>query len=140
MGIKKQNSKASGNESGAFEIAEVTVLADSKTKRGRSKNNEENLYDTASPAAAAFSDKELLRVLTAVRNGDFSVRMPIDEVGMTGKICDTLNDIISLNEKMMEEFTKAGSTIGKQGKLTRRIELPSAKGSWSTGVESLNSL
>ncbi len=41
---------------------------------------------------------------------------------------------------MMREFTKAGNTIGKQGKLTQRIEVPNAKGSWATGVGSLNSL
>jgi len=75
-----------------------------------------------------------------VRNGNFSVRMPIDETGVKGKICDTLNEIISLNEEMMREFTKAGNTIGKQGKLTQRIEVPNAKGSWATGVNSLNAL
>ena len=40
---------------------------------------------------------ELLRVLGEIRNGNFSVRMPIDKMGINGKICDTLNDIISLN-------------------------------------------
>ena len=75
-----------------------------------------------------------------VKNGNFSVRMPIDEVGLSGKICDTINDIITLNERMMQEFTKAGNIIGKQGKLTQRIEVPNAKGSWGTGVESLNTL
>ena len=53
---------------------------------------------------------------------------------------NTLNDIISPNGKMIEEFTKATNTIGKQGKLTKRIEVPEAKGALSTGVESLNSL
>ncbi|MCD6062294.1 MAG: chemotaxis protein CheY [Flavipsychrobacter sp.] len=84
--------------------------------------------------------KELLKVLTEVRNGNFDVRMPIDQVGISGKICDTLNDIISLNEKMTQEFTRASNTIGKQGKLNHRIELPFAKGNWSTGVDSLNTL
>src|SRR5687768_4670945 len=82
--------------------------------------------------------RELLRVLTAVKNGNFTVRMPIDQIGLTGKICDTLNEIIAMNEKMMLEFTKAGNTIGKQGKLNQRIELPNARGAWRTGVESLN--
>jgi len=89
---------------------------------------------------SSLDNKELLRVLLDVRNGNFNVRMPIDEVGINGKICDTLNEIISLNEEMMKEFTRAGNTIGKQGKLTQRIELPNAKGSWSTGVDSLNAL
>ena len=87
-----------------------------------------------------LNQRELLRVLTEMKNGNFHVRMPIDEVGLNGKICDTLNDIISLNERMMQEFTRAGSTIGKQGKLTQRIEVPNAKGAWSTGVDSLNIL
>jgi hypothetical protein len=69
----------------------------------------------------------LLQVLTEVRNGNFSVRMPFDKVGLSGKVCDMLNEIISLNERMMLEFTKAGNTIGKQGKLTQRIEVPHAK-------------
>ncbi len=86
------------------------------------------------------NSRELLRVLTEVRNGNFTVRMPIDGVGVNGKIYDTLNEVISLNEKMMLEFTRAGNTIGKEGKLTQRIELPSTKGSWSHGVNSLNVL
>jgi HAMP domain-containing protein/signal transduction histidine kinase/CheY-like chemotaxis protein len=85
-------------------------------------------------------DKDLLRILLQVRNGNFAVRMPIGEVGVRGRIYDTLNEIISLNEEMMREFTKAGNTIGKQGKLTQRIEVPNAKGSWATGVDSLNAL
>src|ERR1700741_3677310 len=82
--------------------------------------------------------RELLHVLTQVKNGNFSVRMPIDQVGLSGKICDTLNDIIELNEKMMKEFTRAGNSIGKQGKLTQRVELPNARGAWSAGMDSLN--
>ncbi len=66
--------------------------------------------------------------LPQVKNGNFSVRMPIDQVGLSGKICDTLNEIISLNEKMIMEFTRGGNTIGKQGKLNQRIELPNARG------------
>jgi HAMP domain-containing protein/signal transduction histidine kinase/CheY-like chemotaxis protein len=90
--------------------------------------------------AGHYDSRELLRVLSAVKNGDFTVRMPLDQVGISGKISDTLNEIISLNEKMMNEFLKAGNTIGKQGKLTQRIELPASRGSWKRGTEALNEL
>ncbi|HEV8504435.1 MAG TPA: HAMP domain-containing protein, partial [Chitinophagaceae bacterium] len=84
---------------------------------------------------------ELLRVLAEVRNGNFSVRMPIDKLGLNGKICDTLNDIISLNEILVEELTVARNTIGKQGRLNHRVELPKyARGSWNAGADSINSL
>ncbi|WP_127127299.1 HAMP domain-containing protein [Pseudoflavitalea rhizosphaerae] len=92
------------------------------------------------PAHESLNHNTLLKVLTAVRNGDFSVRMGDGVTGLDKKICNTLNEIISLNEKMMFGFTRAGSTIGKQGKLTQRIELPNAKGSWRAGMESLNLL
>src|SRR4051812_19020304 len=87
-----------------------------------------------------LNGRELLRVLSEVKNGNFNVRMPIDLLGIDGKICDTLNDIIYLNEKLMEELTVAGKTIGTQGKLNHRVELPFAKGSWNTGVDSINNL
>ena len=84
--------------------------------------------------------KELFRVLTEVKNGNFSVRMPTNHSGMNEKICNTLNEIIGLNENLNLEFTKASKIIGEQGKLTERIILPKAKGSWYKGVDSLNSL
>ncbi len=108
-----------------------------KTSNGRPKENIEKVYDVR---PAEVLDKELLRILIEVRNGNFDVRMPIDQVGISGKICDTLNEIIFMNQKMTQEFTRASNTIGKQGKLTHRIEVPFAKGSWSTGVDSLNTL
>jgi len=87
-----------------------------------------------------YDSKLFLEVLMQVRNGNFNVRLPIDQTGLNGKICDTMNDIIGMNERMIQEFTKAGNIIGKQGKLTQRIDLPHAKGEWSTGIESLNNL
>ncbi|HMG83101.1 MAG TPA: HAMP domain-containing protein [Ferruginibacter sp.] len=117
---------------------ELLVAEHEKNKPGNRKilngDFDHNLSDTF------FDNRTLLDVLTKVKNGDFSARMPIDEVGINGKICDTLNDIISMNERMMLEFTKAGNIIGKQGKLTLRIDIPNAKGEWATGVDALNSL
>ena len=84
--------------------------------------------------------KELLKVLMSVKNGDFSARMPTDQYGLPGKICDTLNDIIDMNEKMVQEFTNASNIIGKEGQLTHRLELPNGKGEWIHGVSSLNTL
>ena len=88
-----------------------------------------------------LDERNLLRIMGEVRNGNFSVRMPIDKMGITGKIYDTFNEIISLNEILMQELTRAGKTIGKQGNLTHRVELPkSASGAWRTGVDSINGL
>ncbi|MCU7549059.1 HAMP domain-containing protein [Chitinophagaceae bacterium LB-8] len=89
----------------------------------------------------ALDSRELLRILCEVRSGNFSVRMPVDKTGIDGKICDTLNEIISLNEILMQELTKAGIEIGKKGKLVHRVEIPRfASGAWSAGVDAINGL
>jgi hypothetical protein len=103
----------------------VDILPGNGTRKPGKKTS---LSQAPLPSPEDVLDKrELLQILTEVKNGNFSVRMPIDKVGLNGKICDTLNEIISLNEKMMQEFTRAGNTIGKQGKLTQRIEAPWVK-------------
>ncbi len=71
--------------------------------------------DGSYPFEDKLNDLELLQILSALKNGDFKVRMPIDRVGINGKICDTLNEIISLNETLFRELTLARNTIGKQG-------------------------
>ena len=44
--------------------------------------------------------KQLLRILAEVKKGNFSVRMPLEYTGMAGKIADSFNDIIEMNERM----------------------------------------
>ena len=41
-----------------------------------------------------FDFRELLRVLTEVRNGNLSARMPVEKADMSGRAFDMLNDII----------------------------------------------
>ncbi|MGC1696004.1 MAG: hypothetical protein WA743_12120, partial [Pseudolabrys sp.] len=43
---------------------------------------------------------ELLAALQAMRDGDFSIRMSGDSIGIEGKIADTFNEIIAANQRM----------------------------------------
>src|SRR6195952_5763688 len=84
--------------------------------------------------------KELLKVLSLVKNGKLDVRMPVTQAGINGRICEVLNDIIDMNERFVAEISSAEKTIGKRGNLSKRIELSEAKGEWASGVSSLNNL
>ena len=145
------------NRNGSAPAAIEPVLANSdaavlpqgaaKKQKSKSKNghvptaNGDGLSGNGNSYDEHLDSRELLRILTEVRNGNFSARMPVDQVGLSGKICDTLNEIITLNEILMTELTKAGKNIGKQGNLNHRIELPkSARGAWSNGVDAINGL
>ncbi len=83
---------------------------------------------------------QLLRTLNAVKQGDFSARMPIDHTGVAGKIADTLNDIIDQNERMAAELQRIGNVVGKEGKIADRASLGDVRGSWSNCVTSVNTL
>jgi signal transduction histidine kinase/CheY-like chemotaxis protein/HAMP domain-containing protein len=85
-------------------------------------------------------ESEIFRVLQKVKNGNFTVRMPADQVGLRGKICDTLNEIIELNENMANELETAGEQVGRKGKLGRAADIHGARGRWKDSVDNLNGL
>ncbi|HET7899361.1 MAG TPA: hypothetical protein VFL47_16855, partial [Flavisolibacter sp.] len=141
MSTKKKNSNGALNAPVAtvFDGLPVSEEADAvsvkKTAAKSKKAKAEELLDDE------IDRRELLRVLSEVKNGNFSARMAVDKVGISGKICDTLNEIIALNETLISEINQARSIIGKQGKLNHRVEMPRmARGSWSAASESINSL
>jgi HAMP domain-containing protein/signal transduction histidine kinase/CheY-like chemotaxis protein len=66
--------------------------------------------------------------------------MPYDKTGVEGKICDTLNEIIEMNERLTAELQRIGTAVGKEGKITQRAMLGDATGGWFDCVESVNGL
>jgi HAMP domain-containing protein/signal transduction histidine kinase/DNA-binding response OmpR family regulator len=95
---------------------------------------------TETVTTEAIDAKKLLRVLSAYEHGDFSVRMPVDQVGMTGKIYDALNHSIDLNQRMAKELARISAVVGKAGNVKQRASLPAASGDWLACIESVNTL
>jgi len=84
--------------------------------------------------------RELLRVFSAVRDGDFSVRLPGHWTGLVGKIADTVNEVVGANEKMAHELERVGQLVGKEGKTKRRVRFSRHDGAWTEMESSLNTL
>ncbi|MES2264974.1 MAG: HAMP domain-containing protein [Pseudomonadota bacterium] len=84
--------------------------------------------------------KLLLATLMALKKGDFTARMPSDWTGMSGKIADTLNDIIETKEKMVKAVTEVSRVVGREGRLTQRASVPNVVGGWATIISSVNTL
>ncbi|MGN6163907.1 MAG: hypothetical protein ACTHOF_05130, partial [Flavisolibacter sp.] len=138
MSIKK--TKANGAEPAPIPtILEEATVTPTKKSNGKRPQNSTKFFP--SELDGLIDQRQLLGVLVEVKNGNFAVRVPNDQIGVTGKIYDTLNEIIALNEILVQELSQARKIIGKQGKLNHRVELPRlAGGSWSTAVDSINSL
>jgi signal transduction histidine kinase/CheY-like chemotaxis protein/HAMP domain-containing protein len=82
----------------------------------------------------------LLRVLTDVRRGDFSVRMPVALTGVAGKIADTLNEIVAANQSLGVELARVSRVVGREGRLSARVASQASDSVWSECVDSVNEL
>ena len=54
--------------------------------------------------------------LSRLKRGDFSVRLPVEWTGVAGKVADTFNDVVELNERMAGELARLSRVVGKEGK------------------------
>ncbi|MCU1449292.1 MAG: hypothetical protein JWP02_1462, partial [Acidimicrobiales bacterium] len=102
----------------------------------------------APPAAKAATNggapsqhalEELLRALTAARDGDFSTRLPARRGSVMGDIAAVYNQMAETNSRMAKELVRVSRVIGREGRMTERMNL-SASGAWGTSRDSVNSL
>src|SRR5262245_49212089 len=83
---------------------------------------------------------ELLHALTAMRVGDFSVRLPSDRIGIAGKIADTFNEIVAANQRMAQQLDRVGAAVGREGKTRNRVKFGLTHGAWAEMETSVNTL
>jgi len=82
----------------------------------------------------------ILASLHAVRDGDFSVRLPGAWTGLPGKIADAFNEIVSANQQMASELKRIGQTVGKEGRTKERARVHESRGAWGEMETSINTL
>ena len=80
-----------------------------------------------------------LGVLTAVKRGDFSARMPANWTGGAGKVASALNDIIESNQRLEREIRRLSKRVGKEGQV-KRAGLGDAGGAWASTLDAVNDL
>jgi HAMP domain-containing protein/signal transduction histidine kinase len=87
-----------------------------------------------------LDSKQLLAALTALKRGDFSAQLPDDWTGIAGKVADTFNDVIRINQRLTQELARIGRVVGKEGRIRQRASLGEASGSWADAMRSVNNL
>ncbi|SEC56724.1 HAMP domain-containing protein [Paenibacillus sp. GP183] len=99
----------------------------------KEQNNKEIMKDQ-------LDSGELLNALMALKKGNFSYRMPYDHTGIAGKVADTFNEIMDMQESLVTEVQTVAKVVGKEGQLSRRFAHKNTGGSWEAVFESLNGL
>ncbi|HWL17873.1 MAG TPA: HAMP domain-containing protein [Opitutus sp.] len=103
----------------------------------------------ASPAAPGRNGRDidrdafmtqLIEALDAVRDGDFSTRLPSNWTGLEGKVAERLNEISVRMERSNGSLMRLRRQVGEEGKIGERLPIGDAVGSWAERIEAINSL
>ena len=96
----------------------------------------------SAPATAAVlpDNRAILNALIALKQGDSSVRLPIEWTGLEGKLADTFNEVVELNGRMSEELARLKQKVGKEGKLKQRGDIGDVRGFWRESIDCVNDL
>jgi hypothetical protein len=76
-------------------------------------------------ATNVVDPRVIISVLTAVKRGDFSARLPANWTGSAGRVASALNNIIESNERLERDLQKLGTHVGEIEQ--RRAEVEAAK-------------
>ena len=94
-------------------------------------------------AAAHYESSEMVLILEkmqAMRDGDFSVRLPGSWTGLSGKMADTFNEIAMANQRIAKELRRVGQVVGKKGRTRERARFDESRGAWGEIEDSVNTL
>jgi signal transduction histidine kinase/HAMP domain-containing protein/ActR/RegA family two-component response regulator len=99
---------------------------------------------TVDNASTAVADDtalltELADALRRVREGDFKVRLS-RRTGLAGEVTDCFNDVVELQARRNRELLRISRVVGREGRMTERVDEEAFEGAWAEGVRAVNSL
>ncbi|MDM9384846.1 HAMP domain-containing methyl-accepting chemotaxis protein [Chlorogloeopsis sp. ULAP01] len=115
-------------------------MATSRTgKTTNSKSSSENNADPleTNDSATPVQLQPLLAAMKAARNGDFTVRLPVENNGL-GEIATVFNEWVSLNQSFANEVNRFAAKVGAEGKLGSQAVVKGIGGSWKELLDNLN--
>ncbi|MET9660228.1 HAMP domain-containing protein [Streptomyces sp. NPDC006510] len=88
--------------------------------------------------AAALN--RLLAGLVAMRDGNFRRRLTVSGDGVMAEIAAVFNEVADRNLHLTGELARVRRMVGREGKLTERLETGACEGSWAAAIDASNEL
>ncbi|MFF3460580.1 HAMP domain-containing protein [Streptomyces sp. NPDC002730] len=104
-----------------------------RAKGGRARNN-----GTTEVDAAALN--RLLAALVSMRDGNFRRRLTVSGDGVMSEIAAVFNEVADRNLHLTGELARVRRMVGREGKLTERLETGACEGSWAAAIDASNAL
>ncbi|WP_432136246.1 HAMP domain-containing protein [Streptomyces sp. bgisy154] len=82
----------------------------------------------------------LLAALLAMRDGNFRKRLTVSGDGVMSEIAAVFNEVADRNLHLTGELSRVRRVVGREGKLTERLETGACEGSWAAAIDHSNAL
>ncbi|MFF3943072.1 HAMP domain-containing protein [Streptomyces phaeofaciens] len=82
----------------------------------------------------------LLAALVSMRDGNFRKRLTVSGDGVMSEIAAVFNEVADRNLHLTGELSRVRRMVGREGKLTERLETGACEGSWATAIDNSNAL
>ncbi|MFE4967703.1 HAMP domain-containing protein [Streptomyces sp. NPDC056660] len=109
-----------------------------RAKGGPSLSRQRGGDGTTTVDTAALN--RLLVALTSMRDGNFRKRLTVSGDGVMSEIAAVFNEVADRNLHLTGELSRVRRVVGREGKLTERLETGACEGSWATAVDNSNAL
>jgi HAMP domain-containing protein/signal transduction histidine kinase/CheY-like chemotaxis protein len=121
-------------ESGA-----ATRATKTRAKGGQSLKNQRKPRNGTTEVDAASLDR-LLTALVSMRDGNFRKRLTVSGDGVMSEIAAVFNEVADRNLHLTGELSRVRRMVGREGKLTERLETGACEGSWASAIDASNAL
>src|SRR5882757_7762149 len=96
-----------------------------------------------SPEDGCEPSDELLRALVSaiqeVQRGNFGTRLPRGS-GLVGEVSELFNELVVLLERRNRDLLRISRVVGREGRMSERLDEDAVDGSWTEGAHAVNSL
>ncbi|HEX6870201.1 MAG TPA: HAMP domain-containing protein [Micromonosporaceae bacterium] len=82
---------------------------------------------------------DLAAALARVRAGDFKVRLH-RRTGLAGEVVDGFNELVARQEAQVFDLRRISRVVGREGRLTERLDDEGLEGMWAAGPRAVNAL
>ncbi|MFE0677484.1 HAMP domain-containing protein [Streptomyces sp. NPDC058867] len=82
----------------------------------------------------------LLAALVSMREGNFRKRLTVSGDDVMSEIAAVFNEVADRNLHLTGELSRVRRTVGREGKLTERLETGACEGSWAAAIDNSNAL
>ncbi|MEU6550866.1 HAMP domain-containing protein [Streptomyces sp. NPDC046915] len=119
-----------------MESGAATRSTNTRAKNGPSQSRRRG--GTTQVDTAALD--RLLVALVAMRDGNFRKRLTVSGDGVMSEIAAVFNEVADRNLHLTGELSRVRRVVGREGKLTERLETGACEGSWASAIDASNAL